>query len=105
MTKFLLLWKPWKGTRQFQPQAAAVATIVPLPIILRHTEQSYNAQEHLYQQKDSQIAEKCQQFAKTRHAELCFNAFEVQTCTEGLRELWGRSNLCCQFGVITPLKL
>lgn len=30
---------------------------------------------------------------------------EMQTRTEGLRELQERSSLCCQCGVITPLKL
>lgn len=52
MSKFLLLWEPWKGTRQSQPQAAAVATIVALPIILRHRKATTH-QEHLYQQRNS----------------------------------------------------
>lgn len=104
MTKFLVLWKPWKGTRQLQPQAAAVATIVSLPIILRHTQKSYNAprtplptEEFLSSWKMSTICLNKKCWALLRCFWKCRPVGKVS-------ELQGRSSLCCQFGVITPLK-
>lgn len=87
MTKFLLLWKPWKAPGNSKPKLQLLPLLYSLPIILRHTQESYKAQEHLYQQKNSLVAEKCQQFAQTRKAELCFDAF-------GSADLYGRSQSC-----------